>query len=266
MASPQVENGYTRIADELLEALARTRIPGEARQVFDAILRKTYGFNKTEDAISLSQLCLATGLKKPHVCRALNTLRSMNLVAVKGNCLANIRRINKNFDRWKPLPKKITVTEKDNERYRKRESALPFSGHTKETSTKETFTKENFFVENSVEFRLAEMLSKQILKNNPKAKKPNLQSWAKHIDLMIRRDSRTPEEIETIIRWCQADSFWSTNILSTTKLREKFDQLTMKMKKEGEGNAGNWKPNAKPTGRTFEAELKREREQEQEHD
>ena len=49
---------------------------------------------------------------------------------------------------------------------------------------------------------------------------------------MLRIDKRTPEEIEEVIRWCQNDSFWQANILSTKKLREKFDQLAIKMQKQ----------------------------------
>jgi len=37
MANPQLVDGYTRIDNALLDALARIRIPGEARQVFDVI-------------------------------------------------------------------------------------------------------------------------------------------------------------------------------------------------------------------------------------
>jgi len=28
-----------------------------------------------------------------------------------------------------------------------------------------------------------------------------------------------------LIRWCQRDNFWKSNILSTQKLREKYEQL-----------------------------------------
>jgi len=85
------------------------------------------------------------------------------------------------------------------------------------------------FVESSDELRLSKLLSSLILKNNPKAKKPNFQTWAKHVDLLIRVDNRTVNEIEEVIRWCQQDDFWRSNILSTKKLREKFDQLWVKM-------------------------------------
>ncbi len=85
---------------------------------------------------------------------------------------------------------------------------------------------------NSDEFRLSALLLDLIIRRNPKHKKPDLQKWARHIDLAIRRDHRTPDEVERVIRWCQTDSFWQNNILSTDKLRKQFDQLWMKMQEE----------------------------------
>jgi phage replication O-like protein O len=115
MASPQVENGYTRIANELMEALARIRIPGEARQIVDTIFRKTYGFNKKEDMISLSQFCLTTGMKKSACSRAIKTVSTMNIIIKKDNGGIHFYSINKDFETWKPLSKKIThIIEKDN--------------------------------------------------------------------------------------------------------------------------------------------------------
>jgi DNA-binding MarR family transcriptional regulator len=83
---------------------------------------------------------------------------------------------------------------------------------------------------NSDEFRLAELLLNLILERKSDFKKPNLQTWVIHIERMIRLDKRTPERIEAVIRWVQKDLFWQANILSTAKLREKFDQLELKMK------------------------------------
>ena len=83
MASPQKENGYTAISNELLDALSRIRIPGESRQVLDVIIRKTYGFNKKYDCISNSQFVKYTGIKKQHVSRAVAKLKNMNIIYVK---------------------------------------------------------------------------------------------------------------------------------------------------------------------------------------
>lgn len=85
------------------------------------------------------------------------------------------------------------------------------------------------FVDTSDEVRLSEKLLAFILEKNPNHKKPDIQSWARHVDLMLRVDKRQVEQIETVIDWCQSDSFWQNNILSTKKLREKFDQLFLKM-------------------------------------
>ncbi|MEW6215417.1 MAG: replication protein [Nitrospirota bacterium] len=119
MANPQLEDGYTKIANELLEALGRIRIPGEAMQVLLFIIRKLYGFHKKEDIIPLSQFCLATGLSKSSTVRAINKLISMNVIykKVKGKVVKY--RINKDFDTWKPLSKRISVYKKVNLRLQK---------------------------------------------------------------------------------------------------------------------------------------------------
>jgi len=85
------------------------------------------------------------------------------------------------------------------------------------------------YSDESTEIKLSKYLYDKILINNPKVKKPNFQLWAKHIDLMIRIDKRDPKDIKDVIDWCQSDSFWIPNILSTGKLREKFDTLYSKM-------------------------------------
>jgi hypothetical protein len=85
---------------------------------------------------------------------------------------------------------------------------------------------------------LSELLVSLIKKNNPKFKQPNIKTWSKHIGKMIRIDKRDPKDIKEMIEWCQADTFWQSNILCTEKLREKYDQLVMKMKNpkpEGHG-------------------------------
>ena len=94
---------------------------------------------------------------------------------------------------------------------------------------------------NSNEFRLAELLLNLILERKSDFRKPNLQMWAVHVERMIRLDKRTPERIEAVMRWCQQDSFWQNNILSTANLREKFDQLELKMAKGNQNGDRNSK-------------------------
>lgn len=74
------------------------------------IIRKTYGWHKKEDFISLSQFTSFTGIKKPRVLRLLQKLQSKNIVIIKNdNDIGNTYRFNKDFDTWIPLSKKITT-------------------------------------------------------------------------------------------------------------------------------------------------------------
>lgn len=113
MADVQKEYGYTAQANNYIEALAKIRIPGEANQCLLVIQRKTWGWNKKQDAISLSQFVEATGICKPHVCRALSILTQMNMIIItkKGNDITEYA-IQKDFEKWKPLPKKVTLPKK----------------------------------------------------------------------------------------------------------------------------------------------------------
>lgn len=88
--------------------------------------------------------------------------------------------------------------------------------------------------------RLSGVLADMILQNNPgntslgeKQRDATVKKWAADIDKLIRIDGKAPEEVERVIRWCQQDSFWKGNILSGAKLREKWDQLTVKMQGNG---------------------------------
>lgn len=84
------------------------------------------------------------------------------------------------------------------------------------------------FSEDSQEYRLSKLLLEKILAFNDRLKIPDLQKWSAEVDKMLRIDKRTLDEIETLILWVSQDSFWKGNILSTAKLREKFDQLWSK--------------------------------------
>ena len=76
----------------------------------------------------------------------------------------------------------------------------------------------------------AEFLFKEILKNNPDAKKPNLEKWANEFRLIRERDKRTDQQIKYLIKWTQQDDFWKANILSPSSLRKHYDKLVVKIK------------------------------------
>jgi hypothetical protein len=90
--------------------------------------------------------------------------------------------------------------------------------------------KNNIYSLQSNEYRLAEYLFKHIKKNNSNAKEPNLQQWSKQFDYILRLDNRDLEEVKDVIKWCQHDPFWLSNILSPKKLRDKYETLVLQMK------------------------------------
>ena len=105
MANPQVENGYVRIATEIIEALARVNIPSGTRRVIDVVIRKTYGFNKKEDQISIDQFREATGLSRRTIIYSIQEAEAKKLLYVKRTITAgfnfpNAYLFNKNYDEW----------------------------------------------------------------------------------------------------------------------------------------------------------------------
>ncbi len=106
MASPQLENGYTRIANELLDALIRC-CPGFTEgQILLFIIRMTYGWHKKEDAISLGQIGQGVNKSRRMVIYALQNLEAKHMITVKRMRGAghineiNTISLNKNHQQW----------------------------------------------------------------------------------------------------------------------------------------------------------------------
>lgn len=96
MASPQKENGHAQIANEILEALARTPLPGTELRLVLHVLRKTYGYGKKKDWISISQFAEALHIDTKSVCRSKKRLLGWGVVEMDGNKIG----LNKNWESW----------------------------------------------------------------------------------------------------------------------------------------------------------------------
>lgn len=60
----------------------------------------------------------------------------------------------------------------------------------------------------------------------------HIQNWAEDIAKINRLDNRSWADIEAVIRWVKtAGNFWASNIMSGSKLREKFPQVFLQMQK-----------------------------------
>lgn len=74
---------------------------------------------------------------------------------------------------------------------------------------------------------LADFFLQTIRTFKPDFKEPNLPSWQKDFDKMLRLDKRNTEDIRILIHWLPGNHFWRKNILSASKFREQFDRLQL---------------------------------------
>lgn len=91
-----IDDGYTRFANELLEAIASADLTARQLKVLLAYIRKTYGFNKKTDRIADEQIAQLTGLSRQNVNKAKKELISMNCLFMDGYQIG----VNKEVSAW----------------------------------------------------------------------------------------------------------------------------------------------------------------------
>jgi phage replication O-like protein O len=141
-ASPQCEDGYTRIANELLDAMCRLKLSDQLGRVLHAIIRRTYGWNQKSDWISGSQLAEMTGMSRFDVCQALKALRDRHIIMRQGRAIS----VQKDYTQWIGMAGRCPNRQHDvaqigNGVARTGNKMLPKQAHTKDT--KDTISKDN---------------------------------------------------------------------------------------------------------------------------
>ncbi len=134
MASPQCEDGYTRIANELLDAMCRLSLSQSDWKVLHSIIRKTYGWNQKADWISGSQLAQMTGLNRTQVCRCLKRLLDHNVILRDGR----LTGVQKDYTLWQNVARidnNRNVAYSGNTIAQTGNVLLPKLLHTKDTKT-----------------------------------------------------------------------------------------------------------------------------------
>jgi len=108
--SPQREDGNTQINKDILEALIKFNLNASDYKIILFIIRKTYGFNKTSDAISISQFQKATNLSNRMINIGIKKLKKHRLIfyqpssiGVKQGSPINEFLFNKHHDTWLPI-------------------------------------------------------------------------------------------------------------------------------------------------------------------
>jgi len=109
MVSPQKENGFLSIANEIVDELMKVNLSAYEMRVLWFILRKTYGFNKKTDWMALSQFAKGTNLDRRLVHRTLKKLSSKQMIVIHRDDKFRIRYgFQKNYNRWVVSSKEMT--------------------------------------------------------------------------------------------------------------------------------------------------------------
>ena len=100
----QLEDGFTRIADQILEEIPKYKLNGTQFRILMVVWRYTYGFSRKDHELSLTFFDKATGLGKTQIDRELKNLIDYDVLKVtQESTYTQSRKLgfNKNFDQWK---------------------------------------------------------------------------------------------------------------------------------------------------------------------
>lgn len=115
MADVQLDFGFTRIANSILDNLAMQPLNGTQWRIICTVWRYTYGFSRKNHSLSEGFISNATGVHKKQIQREMNELINCGILkVVKEATFTTPRTIqfNKNFDKW-VVTKKLPANKKD---------------------------------------------------------------------------------------------------------------------------------------------------------
>lgn len=106
----ELENGYTRVANDTLDALSASDLSGREFRVLYVVIRRTYGFQKRIDWIALSQIVDATGIAKENVSRIISGLCEKQVIVREGDGYTKKIGINPQLTEWQ-VQKKVVKSD-----------------------------------------------------------------------------------------------------------------------------------------------------------
>lgn len=115
MADVQLENGYTKVANAIMEALIKTNMSPYESSITWAVVRLTYGWNKVWTVITYEDFREYTQITQNwHIWRTVRRLQQRNIIEMR------IRQFNfreyslqKNYETWDLSPVEETSPRKE---------------------------------------------------------------------------------------------------------------------------------------------------------
>jgi len=240
MANPQLKNGHTRIANEILGEIMRLNLNGTQFRLVLAIWRYTYGFQRKTNEMSINFLAKVINASRTQTNRELATLIDRNIISVFGigSKGARIMGFNKDYKKW--------------------DEQLPPNEVEPEIPVQTKPVKKNKYDEENTYYKMAVYFHEKVSVVANEAgishliKKSNMQSWADDMRKLIEIDKVDKHLAKQVMDWVTQDSFWRTNVLSAKKLRDKFMELAIKMNAEKKPVQPKQKPQYDPRDKEIE--------------
>jgi phage replication O-like protein O len=221
MASPQIEKGHTRIANEIFIQIMRVNLNGTQFRIVMAIWRYTYGFQRKEHEMALSFIAGLIDASKSQVNRELANLIDRKIINSNGIGPngGRILGFNKDYEEWDGGSSEASSASKK----------ATTSKHSKKPAKPLKYDEENSYYKMALYFhkRVAAVAKESGVEHL--IKRANLQAWADDFRKLIEIDKVTKKRAKEVMDWVTKDDFWKTNVLSARKLREKFSELAIKM-------------------------------------
>ncbi len=152
--TPQLENGYVRIANELYEAILKHPFSKRELLIVLAVIRKTYGYGKKSDDMTMTQLAEITGMQRTHVGETVSALYARSVLLIRDGYHGKVIGLSKNYKKWKSRPKSgrctksgRTPSQNSTHPVPNRDADVTKTGHTKDNPKRQiqkTNTKDSY--------------------------------------------------------------------------------------------------------------------------
>ncbi len=228
---------YTQTPNELLDDWLPQIDTLAELKVTLAIVRQTFGWHRASKRLSISRLEALTGLSRQAVVSGTAAALLRGYVTRERDGRAWVYRLSVNDSPSQDAGLAVVndldhpgeggvVHDLDTEKERPpgKKPAAKKTGEDREPNRE----------------RLCQLMADLVNERAESQRAAVTDTWRKEMRLLMEKDGRSAEQVEFVIRWVHTDHFEAGVVLGVPKLRERFDSLVVKIKRQnrGGGRAG----------------------------